>query len=160
MRSLIVALILTLALPAYAGGLKTMTRNRGGQQTLIIWDDSKTTDENIIEAAATNGSPSVTIPLDMAWEKLRVFIFTTYVANTYVTLASSCSRDGTNFAAVQTRACSAGTCTLSTLSDYKALGGADQDYMVELDVRGCQSVKLTLGGDNTDVADLQAVAVR
>jgi hypothetical protein len=50
--------------------------------------------------------------------------------------------------------------TLSDLSDYKALAAADKDFMTEYDVRGCASVKLTLGGSSTDVADLQAIAVR
>ena len=159
MKKLIIALLLAVALPAHAA-LLTKVETVGNQQVLLVYDTSKTSRWNVIEGAATNGGPSVTIPLDMAWEKLRVAIFVTYVANTYVTLATSCSLDGTNAATVQTRSIAAGTATLSDLSDYKALGAADQDYMVELDVRGCKTVTLTLGGDDTDVADLQAVAVR
>jgi hypothetical protein len=132
----------------------------GSQEVLSVFDTAKTNDYNIIEDAATNGSPSVTIPLDMAWEKLRVWVFVTYAANTYVTVALSCSRDGTNSGAVQTRKIEDGTATLSDLTDRKNLVVSDRDYMVEYDVRGCMTATLTLGGDNTDVANLQAVAVR
>lgn len=159
MRALLAALILAIALPAHAA-ITTVTKNAGGQQWLDIRNTASTAKLNLIEAQATNGSPAVTIPLGKAWEKLRIAIFVTYAASTAVTLATTCSLDGTNFAKVQTRSISSGTATLSDLSDSKTLGAADQDYMVELDVRGCESVKLTLGGDDTDVANLQAVAVR
>lgn len=142
-------------------GVTTTTRQVGSDsQVMVIRDEGKTNPYNIIEGEATNGSPTVTIPLDRAWEKLRLFTFTTYVANTYVTIKVECSLDGTNYGVAQTRSIASGTATLSDLSDYKALAAADKDFMTEYDVRGCMTVKVTLGGDNTDVADLQAVAVR
>lgn len=159
MRNLFLALILLSATTAQAK-LTTLTINAGREQILLVRDTSKTNDLNIIEAEATNGSPTVTIPLDRAWAKLRLFTFATYVANTYVTIKVECSLDGTNPAVVQSRSIDSGTATLSDLSDYKALATADQDFMTEYDVRGCMDVKITLGGDNTDVADLQAVVVR
>ena len=160
MRSLLLSIVLLLvAVPAQAV-LTTKVVNVGSSQVLLVQDTSKTNALNIIEGSATNGSPTVTIPLDRAWAKLRLFTFVTYAANTYVTVGVQCSLDGTNYGAVQSRAISSGTATLSGLSDYKALGGADQDFMTEYDVHGCMDVKITLGGDNTDVANLQAVAVR
>lgn len=159
MRSLLSVLILSTALPALAG-IRTRQLNVGNAQVLLIEDTSKTNDLNIIEAAAANGSPTVTIPLDRAWEKLRVFTFVTYSASTYVTIKAECSLDGTTYGVVQTRALASGTATLSDLSDYKALGAADKDFMTEYDVRGCMDVKLTIGSDDADLVDLQAVAVR
>ena len=159
MRTLLVALILALALPAHAA-ITTTRKPVGLTEILEVRNTLSTNKFNLIEGAATNGSPSVTIPLDRAWIKLRVLVFSTYVANTYVSLTMQCSLDGTNFAKTQTRTLASGASTLNDLTDTKTLGAADQDFGVEFDVYGCQSVKLTLGGDNTDVADLQAVAGR
>ena len=159
MRSLIAVLILSIASPAM-GAIRAKVINVGSSQVLVVTDPSKTSDFNIIEGEATNGSPTVTIPLDRAWVKLRLFLFVTYAANTYVTIEVQCSLDGTNYATAQTRAIASGVATLSDLSDKKTLGAANQSPMTEYDVRGCQDVKITLGGDNTDAANLQAVAVR
>lgn len=159
MRSFLIAIALLSATTAQAGVI-TKIINAGRSQILLVQDTSKTNDLSIIEGAATNGSPTVTIPLDRAWAKLRLFTFVTFAANTYVTIKVECSLDGINPAVVQSRAISSGTATLSDLSDYKLLSAADKDFMTEYDVRGCMDVKITLGGDNTDVADLQAVVVR
>lgn len=160
MRALFTIFTLSVALPAHAA-ITTRILNAGlNSQVLLLQDVSKTNDLNIIEDAATNGSPSVTVPLDRAWVKLRLLTFVTYAANNYVTIKVECSLDGTNYAVVQSRAISSGTATLSDLSDKKTLGDADQDFMTEYDVLGCMDVKITLGGDDTDAANLQAVAVR
>ena len=160
MRSLLLSLSLLLSASVASATVTTRAITVGNSQVLLIQDTSKTNALNIIEGAATNGSPTVTVPLDRAWMKLRLFTFVTYAANTYVTVKVECSLDSSNPAVAQTRAISSGTATLSDLSDYKALGGADKDFMTEYDVRGCMDVKITLGGDNTDIANLQAVAVR
>lgn len=159
MRSSLFLAILACASVANAT-VTTRPKNVGNQQILEVQQSSSTNKLDLIQAAATNGAPSVTIPLDAAWEKLRVLTFVTYAANVYVTVAVTCSLDNTNFAAVQSRSIAAGVATLSDLSDKKTLSAADQDFMTEYDVRGCMSVKITLGGDSTDVASLQAVAVR
>lgn len=160
MRQFILGFALCLATTQAWASPTTKANSVGGQQVLEIREAASTNKLNLIEAKATNGAPSVTVPLDAAWEKLRVFVFVTYAANTYVTVAVSCSLDNTTYGTVQTRAIAAGVATLSDLSDRKALAAADKDFMTEYDVRGCVSVKITLGGDSTDVADLQAVAVR
>ena len=161
MKTSLLAVALLLALPpAVEAYPTTKVVNHGRLQVLQIFDLTSTNNLNILEGEATNGIPSATFPLDAAWEKLRVFTFVTFAANTYVTVKVECSLDNTTYAVVQTRAIEAGVATLSDLSDRKALGGASKNFMTEYDVRGCVSAKITLGGDNTDVANVQAVAVR
>ena len=153
MKKLALALLL-LSSPAYA--VNTVPRGN----MLIITQAASTNKANLIEGLATNGSPAVVIPLGAEYRKLRVATFVTYAANTYVTIKFECSLDGANYAVNQTRAIAAGVATLSDLSDKKLLAAANKSPMTEYDVYGCVNVRLTLGGDNTDVASLQAVAVK
>jgi hypothetical protein len=155
MKKLILALTL-LSSPALAVNTEAVG------DVLRITQQASTNKYNLIEGLATNGSPAVIIPLGAKYSKLRVATFVTFAANTYVTIKFECSIDGktTGLAINQTRAIAAGVATLSDLSDKKTLGGASKSPMTEYDVGGCESVRLTLGGDNTDVASLQAVAVK
>jgi hypothetical protein len=155
MKKLVLALLL-LSSPAYA----VNTQEIDG--VLRITQAASTNIYNLIEGKATNGSPAVIIPLGGKFSKLRVSTFVTYAANVYVTIKFECSIDGktAGLAVNQTRAIASGVATLSDLQDKKLLVAADKSPMTEYDVKGCMSVRLTLGGDSTDVASLQAVAVK
>jgi hypothetical protein len=133
---------------------------------------ASTNKHNLLEAVALNGAAATrTITLTLGdsnpgsakgWSKLRVSVFYTYSAATTVTAQLSCSQDGTNYAILQTRNCSAGTCTLSDATDSKATGNADRQPMMEFDIRGCQKAKVVFGGAGAGAGDLvnvQAVAI-
>jgi hypothetical protein len=122
------------------------------------------TSAEMLSAVALNaaaGTRTATITIAKNWAKLRFALQFTHNAATTVTSQFTCSYDGTTYYRRVTRECASGTCTVYEQSDSLAVTG-DVDFELEYDVRGCEKVKLLLGGASAGASDLvttQAVAI-
>lgn len=129
-----------------------------------------TNKQNMLEGVALDSGSSVTVLLthdkkttgNAAYSKALVGIFYTYAAASTVTLAWSCSLDGTNFPQKTSGVVTSGVRALSAFSDSWTTNAADADFMAELDVRGCKKLRIVVGGAGagaTDLVDVQVTAV-
>lgn len=153
--------VLALALPASALAVSGDTqppasglrfRTAGGSVDLL-------SGVALNAAAATR---TITVPTGLKFGKLRVGVAYTYSAATTVTATMTCSMDGTTYYRLMSRSCTLGACDDYKLTDTYTTSAASQDYMLEYDVRGCNSVKVLFGGAGAGAGDLitvQATAI-
>lgn len=115
----------------------------------------------LINAGALNGSPSFSLTLNKEWSKLIVVVDHTNVAATDITTTVTATLDGSVSFTPQSGAISAGTRTLSNLTDSKTVS-ADVIFSIEYDVRGYQSISITFDGTSsgaTDLIDVYAIGI-
>ena len=112
---------------------------------------------------ATEANRTVEIETRQNWSKANLFVYLTRggtVDPVTITFWGKPVADA-EYARLQTRSCSSGTCTLSDATDSKSVSG-DADWIAEYDVRSYWAVKWVLSGTNPtgdDVVDAYAVAV-
>lgn len=121
--------------------------------------------ENLLDDVALNdgteANRTITLTLQKKWSKVLVKVFYTNSSATTVTATISASQDGTNFAVKTTKSCAQGTCTIYPRVDSNPVSG-DEDFELEIDVKGQEKLKVVFGGasaDASDLIDIQAVAV-
>lgn len=153
-----VLLTLALLLPvnALAGARAPVT------EVLRFTNSASTNKYNMLEGVALNaaaGTRTITLATSRRWPTLKVNVFYTYSAAGTVTMVTSCSIDGTNYATVQSGSIAAGVRTLSDLTDTKTTGAASHNFQVQVGVKGCESVQLLLGGAGAGAGDLVDVQV-
>ncbi len=122
--------------------------------------------DNVLSGVALNASAGTrTITANLyagnapraEYSKARLIIAYTWAAASTVTIAFSCSADGTNYGPVMARNISSGTATISVLTDSYTTGGASATLGPEYDVRGCLKGKWVLGGAGAGASDLVTV---
>jgi len=155
---------ITALITSIAGSTKAQT-------TILVHSDGAG-DHNILSAVALNaavGLRTITLVLGAmpaggkgtGYDKTRVLIFATQDAYSAVTGIMSCSLDGTNFASLVSRKITDGASEVDVVTDTITTG-ADADFMLEFDTRGCASVKVIVGGTGagaSDLVDVQAVSI-
>jgi uncharacterized protein (UPF0333 family) len=118
---------------------------------------------NALAAVALNASAGtrtitkiLTVGIDQhpGYSKARLVIAYTWAAATTVTVAFSCSIDGTNYGPLMVRTVSGSTATVTALTDSYTTGGASATMMLEYDLRGCAAAKWLLGGASAGASDL------
>lgn len=133
-----------------------------GYVTPRIFSNTSTGSQNILGAVPLNATPAdrtITVTLAVPnypapYSKVLIGVFFTWNAASTVTAIYSCSLDGTNFATKTSRGIDAGAGTVSLFADTYTTGGASADFLLELDVRGCRSIKVVFGGAGAGVSDL------
>lgn len=152
---LLVAVIVACAARANAAERAPVT------EVLRFTNTASTNDFNLLEQVALNaaaGTRTVTLTTGRRWPTLRVSVFFTHSAATTVTMVTSCSMDGTNYATVQAGALSGGTRTLTDLTDSKPVSG-NTNFHFSVGVKTCEKVQLLFGGASAGANDKVNVQV-
>lgn len=112
---------------------------------------------NSVAANAAPGTRTVTVPLNGNYSKLRLEVTFDWTAATNVRFTSYCTKNGSGYVQMTTKACSLGVCThYNRFDDFATT--ADATWEIEYDVAGCQSFKTiysTTGGGANDKVTVQ-----
>ncbi len=128
----------------------------GRTSTTRLTNPASTNKFNFLEGVALNATEAtrtVTVELGGRWDKLRLALFLSRTAATSVVVTPSVSLDGTNFAPMTSRSISGGASTVSELVETKSVSG-DDEFHLEYDVKGLESVKFVLSGASAGGSDL------